>query len=122
MKIAIPVDSNNIDTKISQSFGRAAYFLIYDTETEDAQFISNTAASSPGGAGIKAAQTVVDSNASALLVPRCGHNAAEILKSANVSIYKTKSVLLMENIAAFKEGRLEPLQESYAGFNKKYGG
>lgn len=122
MKIAIPVDSNNMNTKISQSFGRAAFFLIYDTETENAEFISNSAASSPGGAGIKAAQTIVDSKASALLVPRCGHNAADVLKSANISIYKTESALLLENIAAFKENRLESLQEIHTGFNKKYGG
>ena len=79
MKIAIPVDNASINTTICISFGRTPYFLIYDTETKEAVFLDNSAAASQGGAGIKAAQTIVDSKAEALITPRCGENAAEVL-------------------------------------------
>ena len=75
MKIAVPVDENNIETGVCISFGRAPYFLVYDTETKGAELIENTAAQSPGGAGIKAAQMIVNSKAEVLLTPRCGQNA-----------------------------------------------
>ena len=83
MKIVIPVDAKTLESNICASFGRAPYFLIYDTETKESVFINNSAAASTGGAGIKAAQTIVDNNANALLTPRCGQNLyADVIKSA----------------------------------------
>jgi predicted Fe-Mo cluster-binding NifX family protein len=122
MKIAIPADDNNINSTVCMSFGRTPFFLIYDTETEETEFINNSAASSQGGAGIKAAQAVVDSKVSALLTPRCGQNAADVLAAAEITIYKTEAPSLIENITAFKEGRLAPLKEIHAGFHGKHGG
>ena len=89
MKIAIPVDEKTLESNVCASFGRTPYFLIYDTETKESIFIDNSAAASTGGAGIKAAQTIVDNKANALLTPRCGQNAADVIKSADIKIYKT---------------------------------
>lgn len=55
MKIAMPVDDRSMETSISQHFGRAPYFLIYDTGSKESMFLDNSAAISQGGAGIKAA-------------------------------------------------------------------
>lgn len=117
MKIAIPADEKNLDSTVCQSFGRTPYFLIYDIDTEIAEFIENSAASSQGGAGIKAAQSIADSKVTAILTPRCGQNAAEVLTSAGILIYKTESSSIQENILSFKEKRLELLQEIHAGFH-----
>ncbi|NLK36240.1 MAG: dinitrogenase iron-molybdenum cofactor biosynthesis protein, partial [Gracilibacteraceae bacterium] len=56
MKIAIPMDDKNMEASVCISFGRAPYFLIYDTESNESLFLENSAAASQGGAGIKAAQ------------------------------------------------------------------
>jgi predicted Fe-Mo cluster-binding NifX family protein len=117
MKVAIPVDDMSLDTNICISFGRTPYFLIYDTETKDAMFLDNSAAAIQGGAGIKAAQTVADSNAEALLTPRCGENAAEVIRAADIKIYQTKGNLLKHNLQAFEAGELELLEEIHAGFH-----
>ena len=111
MKIAVPVDDKCMPAKVCISFGRAPYFLIYDTEAEESRFIDNHAAASQGGAGIKAAQTVADNNVGALLTPRCGENAAEVIKAANIKIYKTSGVSVTDNIDAFIDGRLAVLTE-----------
>lgn len=79
MKIAMPVDDKSMETTVSQSFGRTPYFLIYDTESKESIFLDNGAAASQGGAGIKAAQSIVDNKVSALLTPRCGENAAQVI-------------------------------------------
>ena len=76
MKIALPVKARSLQAEISDTFGRTEYFLIYDMENKTAEYIDNSAAASQGGAGIKAAQTVVDQNVEALLTPQCGENAA----------------------------------------------
>ncbi len=117
MIIAIPVDDQSSENKVCVSFGRAPYFLIYDTENGSKSIIHNSAASSQGGAGIKAAQTVVDSRAEAILTPRCGENAAEVINAAGIKIFKTISDSISENINAFKEGKLESLDNIHPGFH-----
>ena len=117
MKIAIPVDENTMETPVCVSFGRAPYYLIHDTETGKAEFVVNTAADAEGGAGLKAAQLVVDSGADALLTVRCGQNAAEVLTAAEVKIYQTKFTGAKENLAAFREGKLAPMAQFHAGFH-----
>lgn len=117
MRIAIPVDENSMETSVCQSFGRTPYFLIYDTESKDHVYLDNSAAASQGGAGIKAAQTIVDNNVSALITPRCGENAALVIKAANISIYKTLNDSVKENIDALNTGRLSLLVDIPAGFH-----
>lgn len=117
MKIAIPVNENNLNTTICMSFGRTPYFLIYDVDSKENIFLSNAAAASEGGAGIKAAQMIADNNAEVLLTPRCGQNAADVLKSANIKMYKTVTDSLQDNLNAFEKGQLSLLEEIHPGFH-----
>lgn len=117
MKIAIPVDEKTLESNVCASFGRTPYFLIYDTKTKERVFIDNSAAASTGGAGIKAAQTIVDHKANALLTPRCGQNAADVIKSADIKLFKTTSASVKDTIAAFIDGKLPLLDEIHAGFH-----
>lgn len=117
MKIAIPVNEKNTETSVCISFGRTPYFLIYNSETKENIFIDNTAIASQGGAGIKAAQTLVDENIQILLTPRCGENAANVINSAKIQIYKTVNNSAQENINAFLEGKLSLLNEIHTGFH-----
>lgn len=117
MKIAIPIDENKEDTTICMSFGRAPYFMFIDTESGLVEFIKNDAAESQGGAGIKAAQIIVDHQANILLTPRCGENAAEVIQAAGIKVYRTNGNSVKENIAALKEEKLTLLEEFHAGFH-----
>lgn len=121
MKIAIPVENKSMETTVCQSFGRTPYFLIYNTELKDGLFIENDAATSQGGAGVKAAQIVVDSDVNALLTPRCGENAAEVIMAAGIKIYKTVNDSIMDNIDAFDKGNLSVLADIHAGFHNHGG-
>jgi len=117
MKIAIPVDEKNIESSVCTSFGRTPYFLIYDTDKNESIFIDNSAAKSAGGAGIKAAQIIVDNKAHILLTPRCGENAADVLKTSDIVIYKTQTVSAKENINAYISEKLPLLNEIHSGFH-----
>ncbi|MFW5780212.1 MAG: NifB/NifX family molybdenum-iron cluster-binding protein [Bacillota bacterium] len=117
MIIAIPVNENNLSSEICPSFGRAPYFLIYDTSNDKSKFIENQASSSQGGAGVKASQTVIE-YAEAILTPRLGRNSADVLLSAGVKIYKTEGDELLKNINNFKAGNLSELKEIHAGFHR----
>ncbi|TAH64253.1 MAG: dinitrogenase iron-molybdenum cofactor biosynthesis protein [Anaerolineaceae bacterium] len=117
MRIAIPVDEKKMESNVCMSFGRTHYFLIYDIETKENIFIDNSAAASTGGAGIKAAQIIVDNKVNALLTPRCGENAAGVFYAADIEIFKTTFATVKENIDAFIDGSLPLLDEIHPGFH-----
>lgn len=117
MKIVIPVNDKSIEAGVCQSFGRTPYFLIHDTETKGNTFLENDAARSRGGAGIKAAQTIVDNKVDAVIVPRCGENAAEVLRESDIKLYKTINESIEDNIKAYTDGKLELLDEIHEGFH-----
>lgn len=121
MKIAIPVNDKSMNSSVCDNFGRTPYYLIYNTESKESIFLDNSAAASQGGAGIKAAQTVVDNKVNALLTPRCGENAAEVIKAANIQLYKTISDSVKENIDALNEGKLALLEDIHPGFHGRGG-
>ncbi len=117
MKIAIPVNEKSIESGISNSFGRTPYYLIYDSVSKEATYIDNSAAASRGGAGIKAAQLLVDQKVDGVITPRCGQNAAEVLHVADIEIYKSLGDSVEENIKAIDEDKLEKLEEIHEGFH-----
>ncbi len=119
MKIAIPMNEMLMESEVCVSFGRAPYFLVYDTQSKDSTFLENPGAVSQGGAGIKAAQTIVDAMAEALLTVRCGENSAEVFQAAGIKIYKTTKGSAKENIEAFQKGELAPLNHFHGGFHGK---
>lgn len=117
MRIAVPVDENNENTGVSVSFGRAPYYMVFDTDTQKAEFVVNTAAESAGGAGIMAAQIIVNQKSNVVLTERCGKNAAEILIAGAVKIYRSEAGSAMENVKAFIQGSLSELKEIHAGYH-----
>ncbi len=117
MIIAIPVDDNKKDVCVS--FGRAPYFMIHNTESGITNVVDNNAASLPGGAGIQAAQLIVDHNANVVVTVRCGENSAEVFKAADISVYKADSIDAQENIEAISNGMLVKMRTFHPGFQGK---
>lgn len=118
MKIALPVNEKNMSSSICISFGRTPYFLIYDTDTLTPSFLDNGAIASQGGAGIKASQVLVDNGVNALITPRCGENAAAILKTANIPMYHSIEGSAESNVQAFISNTLSPLSNIHPGFHQ----
>ena len=112
MKIAIPVDEKNIDTDVCMSFGRTTFYLFVDTETKEHYFKDNAAANASGGAGIQAAQMIVDEGAKAVLTQRCGENAAEVMTPAGIQLYKATLPKAMDNVDALNRNELSILPVS----------
>lgn len=119
MKIAIPMDEKDLKQPVSVSFGRSPFYAIYDTDKKEAEFIVNTAADARGGAGILAGQLVVDSGALALITSRMGENAAEVIRNAEIKMYKSEKVSAQENIDKFLKDELSLLNDVHEGFHEK---
>lgn len=121
MKIAVPSEGNTLESGVCQSFGRTWYFIVADLQTLEFQVIDNQAASSQGGAGIKAAQAVVDSGAEAVITFHCGQNAADVLKAADIKILKAVSGTVSEMIRKYNAGELVELTEIHPGYHQHGG-
>ena len=121
MKIALPVEEKSLNTPVCVSFGRTPFFVMFDTENGEYEFIDNSAAASQGGAGIKAAQLLADNGADVVITIRCGENAAEVLKPAEITLYKAVDGTADDNIKKFKLGELSLLNDIHPGFHNHEG-
>lgn len=108
MRIAVPVQEDG--QTISETLGRAPRFALVEGQT--IRYVDNKAAESQGGAGIKAAQQLVDLNVEVVLAPQCGVNAAEVLTAAGIGLFQTQGDSLVENLKAHDKDGLERLTEA----------
>ena len=106
MKIAITSTGNTLDSQVDPRFGRAAYFIVADTETMDFTVIENKNVATAGGAGINSAKTISDTGAEAVITGNCGPNAERTLTAAGISLYTSVTGTVKEAIEAFKSGKL----------------
>ena len=112
MKILIPVNDDKLT--ICPVFARAPFFLIYNDATVDC--VDNPAANAQGGAGLKAAQFVVDQEADAVITPRLGENAAEVFHAAEIKIYLSIGDDAKANAEMLINNELETLTHFHSGF------
>lgn len=117
MKIAIPVNEQSLESNVCPSFGRAPYFLFYDTVTKESYCLDNSAVASQGGAGIRASQVIADHGVKALLTPRCGENAEKVLCKSEVLVYKSIPGTVQQNIDALIAEQLVLLSDFHPGFH-----
>lgn len=113
MKIAIPLDENKKDVCIV--LARAPFFLFRENGTDT--IVDNPAAMAQGGAGMQAAQFLVDHGVDTLITVRCGENAAEVFQAAGIKIYKSVHKAAADDLAALEEGALEELTQFHGGYH-----
>jgi predicted Fe-Mo cluster-binding NifX family protein len=107
MKIIVTAEGSDLDAPASPRFGRCPTFVFVDTETLGFEAFPNPAAAASGGAGIQAAQFVVEQGAQAVLTGNLGPNAADVFRAANVPVYLNSEATVRGATKAFIAGRLE---------------
>jgi len=119
MKAAISATGPGVDAKVDEHFGRCPYLVFVDVNNMEAESISNPGAASQGGAGIAAAQAVVNKGIKVVITGNVGPNAYEVLSKAGVKVFGNASVSVKEAIEAFRSGKLKevagPTAKGHAG-------
>lgn len=122
MKILLTTVSPDIESEMDPRFGRGACFLIVDPHTLEWQAIQNPAIQAPGGAGVQAAQFVVDHQCDAVISGDFGPNAYNALNAAGIPMYLFgPSRTVKEVIERFNSGQLEPISAPSPGGRKGRG-
>lgn len=107
MKVAITSKGIDLNSEVDPRFGRAAYFVIVDSETLEFTAVDNQEnANSLQGAGIQAATILSKNGAEVLLTGYCGPNAFKTLQAAEIKVANDASGTVQQALAAFEEGKL----------------
>jgi len=119
MRIAISSTGPKLDAPMEQRFGRCPCFIVVDPASEEFEVLDNQAAMMSGGAGIQAAQMVVNSGAGAVITGNLGPNGADTLAAAGVKTYLGASGTVREALQQYKTGQLRessgPTVQSHFG-------
>lgn len=112
MKVVFTSYGMDSNEKMHPNFGRANYFLLYDSDTQTWSFqpnIQNVEAAH--GAGIQAAQTIAQMGAEVLVTGNVGPKAFKVLRANGIKVYSAVELSAAEALAAFQSGKLSPLIE-----------
>lgn len=108
MKIAITVQGEGLEALVDSRFGRAAGFLIVETETNEAEYLDNRAGvDAAHGAGPQAAKRIADSGARVLVTGHCGPNAFRAVRAAGIQVFTgITGGTAREAVARYQAGQL----------------
>jgi predicted Fe-Mo cluster-binding NifX family protein len=88
MKIAVSATGGSMSAKVSEQFGRCAYFVIVDSITMKFEPVSNPGMGMMGGAGPEAARLISSRGANIVLTGGVGPNADRALQAAEIQVIK----------------------------------
>jgi len=85
MKIAVSSEGQDLSAKVDPRFGRAMYFIVYDTETESFEAVSNDQnLNAAQGAGVQSAQNVARMKVDLVVSGNLGPKAFRTLSAAGI--------------------------------------
>ncbi len=109
MKIAATCKRGGLDDIVAPQFGRANAFTIVELndEIKSVEVIKNPAAELLSGAGITAAQLLIDKGVKILLTGNIGPKAMDALNAAGIEVYRAEGMRIEDAIKMFADGKLE---------------
>ncbi len=107
MRVAISSQDKRRDSPLELWFGRAAYYLIVDTDSMIFDAIENeNAGDSPEIAEVNAARLIIDAGAQAVLTGNCGYGVRRMFADAGVKLFQVCPGTVADTVEQFKAGKL----------------
>jgi len=110
VKILVSTSKGGLGDLICPMFGRCPTFTLLEVDEKEkkilkTEVIPNPGAMAGGGAGIVAAQAVINSGAKSLIIGNCGPNAVAVLMQAGISVYSSAGKV-EDAVTKLLEGKL----------------
>lgn len=122
MKIAITSSGPDLTSQVDPRFGRCAYFILIDTDSNEFEAIENIAAQGMGGVGIHSGQIMAERKVEVVLTGNCGPNAFQTLQAEGIKVVTGISGTVGEALDKFKSGNFQPVSNpnvtSHSGIKK----
>lgn len=106
MNVCVTATAGDLNAQVDPRFGRCQYFVFVDSDTMAFEAMPNEAIAAPGGAGIQAAQTVVNKGMDVLISGNIGPNAFQVLSAAGVKVVTGAYGTVKEAVEMYKNGKL----------------
>jgi predicted Fe-Mo cluster-binding NifX family protein len=90
MKVAISSTGNTLDSLLDLSFGRCAYFVVYDTETKAMEYIPNPYKDAEEGAGTASVQLLASRFVNKIISRDFGLKIKPLLDSMRIQMIVLK--------------------------------
>lgn len=112
MIVVFSAQDQEIDSPVDARFGRSLWLIRIDTDTNYWQAFSNPGAIQSGGAGIAAAQFVIDQKADAVVSGDFGPNAASTFRAANIKMHRFTNDIstVKQALEHFRQGKLNSVE------------
>jgi predicted Fe-Mo cluster-binding NifX family protein len=125
MRIAVAADHAALDAPTSPIFGRAPAFVFVDVDTMHYDAVENPALSAGGGAGVQAAQRVIELEVGAVITGNVGPNAFGVFQAAQIPVYLFYDGTVRQAVEAYRAGELpavhQPTTAAHAGMGRGRG-
>lgn len=113
MKVAVTSQGSDLSSQVDPRFGRAKYFVVVDTDTDEFSVHDNTQnLNAAQGAGIQAGRTVADLGVAAVITGNVGPKAFTTLQAGNVQVFLGASGTVREAVKKYKAGELQGVQKA----------
>jgi predicted Fe-Mo cluster-binding NifX family protein len=106
MRVVVSANGVDLDASASPVFGRCPVFVFVDVEAMRFEAVENPALAASGGAGIQAAQFVIERGAEAVITGNVGPKAFDVFKAAGVPLYQFAEGTVREAVEAHLNGEL----------------
>jgi predicted Fe-Mo cluster-binding NifX family protein len=108
MVLIISSQGQELSSPIERRFGRCPWLIKFDTETKNIEVFANPGMRQSGGAGVAAAQFVIDQNADAVVSGDFGPNAARAFQAGDIKMYLFNGNVssIQDVVDDFLEGKL----------------
>ncbi len=109
-KLMITSTGEELDSLVEIRFGRAPYFIFCNVESGEQECVPNPGKDASGGAGVKAAQFLVDKGVEVLITGKVGPHAESALKETGIKVYGADSSMrVKEALDNFSQGNLKQI-------------
>ncbi|WP_373501754.1 NifB/NifX family molybdenum-iron cluster-binding protein [Desulfococcus sp.] len=108
MKIAISTSGKTLDSDVEPRFGRSPGFILFDTDTQNVQYLDNAAQQNLSqGAGIQTAQMIAEAGTQVVITGQVGPKAAQVLDQSKIKIHACAGGTVREALKALDENALK---------------
>lgn len=111
IRIAVSSTGESMDSPIDPRFGRCSYFVVID-ESGGHRAVQNLGQALGNGAGIQAAQQIVDLGVDAVITGDVGPNAFRVLDAGGITTYVGCAGTVGSALESYRRGELQQTSTS----------
>jgi predicted Fe-Mo cluster-binding NifX family protein len=112
MQILISSQKDELSSPVDERFGRAPWLINFDTETNEWKAYQNPGVNYSSGAGVAAAQFVIDQKAEVVISGDFGPHAAKTFQAAKIEmrLFTENVVTVQDAIDQYQNSKLPKFQ------------